>query len=64
MIMKTFVIAVLTCFSPFTSITNTQAHVYDSVGVEAGPHVHDNEKSDAQMKDNCFIDEKFGPVCK
>ncbi|WP_320664050.1 hypothetical protein [Prochlorococcus sp. MIT 1223] len=40
------------------------AHIYDSIGVEAGVHSHQPEKADKAIKDNCFIDPKLGPICK
>ena len=46
------------------SVSPSFAHMYDSIGVEAGPHSHGNESVDSQFENNCFIDPKLGPVCK
>ena len=40
------------------------SHSYDSVGVEAGSHVHEEVQTELEIKDNCFIDPKLGPICK
>ena len=44
--------------------TSAYAHMYDSVGVQAGDHTHDPSPMDDQIKENCFIDPKLGPICK
>ncbi len=40
------------------------AHMYDAVGVQAGDHSHEPQPIDDQIKDNCFVDPKLGPICK
>tara|TARA_Y100001968_G_scaffold314963_2_gene341029 strand:- start:27161 stop:27355 length:195 start_codon:yes stop_codon:yes gene_type:complete len=52
-------------FASLLPANESFAHMYDTVGVEAAPHVHDDHTdSEAPMKDNCFIDPKLGPICK
>ena len=56
------------CFAAFfgfmVSANESFAHMYDTVGVQAAPHVHDQPESEMPMKDNCFMDPKLGPICK
>ena len=54
----------LVFFLSLLSATKTYAHFYDSVGVEAGDHHHDSDKSDKKLKDGCFDDPKLGLICK
>ena len=51
-------------FLGLLAFENAYAHMYDSVGIEAAPHEHEVEQSDLEIKDNCFVDPKLGPVCK
>ena len=48
----------------FLSVSPTYSHLYDSVGVEAAPHNHHSQPTEAQFENNCFIDPKLGPICK
>tara|TARA_Y100001968_G_scaffold42730_6_gene32823 strand:+ start:1987 stop:2175 length:189 start_codon:yes stop_codon:yes gene_type:complete len=40
------------------------SHLYDTVGVLAGDHVHDAPSSEGEFENNCFVDPKLGPICK
>ena len=62
--MKTFSLTLFVLLVSFFSSGKSFAHFYDSIGVQAGPHSHDMEESDNQIKDNCFIDPELGPICK
>tara|TARA_Y100001968_G_scaffold332038_1_gene388755 strand:- start:246 stop:434 length:189 start_codon:yes stop_codon:yes gene_type:complete len=56
-----FILLILGMLFPANS---SYAHLYDSIGVEAGDHTHEGEEN-APMKDSkCFDDAKFGKICK
>tara|TARA_Y100001968_G_scaffold220030_1_gene202826 strand:- start:263 stop:454 length:192 start_codon:yes stop_codon:yes gene_type:complete len=63
--MRTIGLCFAVFFSAFLSANEGFAHMYDTVGGQAAPHVHDEPKPETPpMKDNCFIDPKLGPICK
>ena len=62
--MKYAYFALITIFLPLVSVSPLSAHMYDAIGVEADPHSHDDENTRSTKKNNCFIDPKFGPICK
>ena len=51
-------------FGFLVSVAPSHAHMYDTIGVVAGPHTHATEEVDSQFENNCFVDPKLGPVCK
>tara|TARA_Y100001968_G_C19234804_1_gene656331 strand:+ start:619 stop:807 length:189 start_codon:yes stop_codon:yes gene_type:complete len=56
-----FIFLVLGLFCP---VSFTFAHFYDSIGVEAGSHVHEDEEKASSKDNKCFDDPKFGQICK
>ena len=48
----------------FCPVNFTFAHLYDSIGVEAGTHVHEAEEKASSKDKKCFDDPKFGQICK
>ncbi len=45
-------------------INSVSAHLYSSIGVEAGAHVHENDEKAVSKDSKCFDDPKFGEICK
>tara|TARA_Y100001968_G_scaffold332555_1_gene391206 strand:- start:1912 stop:2103 length:192 start_codon:yes stop_codon:yes gene_type:complete len=63
--MKTLGLVIAVFFGALLPATESVAHMYDSMGGQAGSHDHDHSHSGTpEMKDNCFIDPKLGPICK
>ena len=62
--MRVLGVTLATCFGFLVSVSPSFSHMYDSIGVEAGPHMHEPEPVESQFEDNCFIDPQLGPICK
>ena len=62
--MKYFSILLASFLGLSLPVGGVYAHMYDSIGVEAEPHSHEGDATDSRNNKNCFIDPKFGEICK